>query len=227
MKKTLISLLLGQLLMGCASYNNEADEEITSNEVEEVTQVETQPTLLAGTQMEDGYYQQSSNNMWQQVATKPRMPYKNINHYARGIMQDLLSNLQYVGAATPVAIADFVYLNSDYSESDLVGRQLAEAFSHEVHKLGIPVVDYKLTDYIRVTPNGDFALSKDYLELSGEIPIRYVLTGTLVKDRNTTIVNARIVGVQSKAIVASAQGVIPSAITNDLTSVFYNDGLVR
>ncbi len=162
---------------------------------------------------------------WQRTYAKQHATSKNINTYARGIMQDLLTNLQYVGSRTPVAVADFVYLNSDFNKSNLVGKQLAEAFSHEVHKLGIPVVDYKLTDYIRVSPNGSLALSKDFLELSGEIPMRYVLTGTLVEDREGTIVNARIVGIESKAIVASAQGMLPREVTDTLNIEFSNDGL--
>ena len=228
MKKTLVSLIFSHLLVGCASFSSDISEETKGieDEVIEVVNEQIQPSVLVG-QEDHHLYAPSNNGMWQQVANKRRVPNKNINHYARGIMQELLSNLQYVGPATPVAIADFVYLNSNFNESDLIGQQLSEAFTHEVHKLGIPVVEYKLTDYIRVTANGDFALSKDYLELSGDIPIRYVLTGTLVKDRNTTIVNARIVGVQSKAIVASAQGVLPNSVTNDLTATFYNDGLTR
>lgn len=236
MKKVLVSLIISYLLSGCASYIWEDDVIETVQKVETVQDVEpgeeveivkSAPSLLMGNVEIDGFSNTNNHAMWQQVASKETIPNRNINHYVRGIMQGLLSNLQYVGAATPIAVADFVYLGSDYNSSDIVGRQIAEAFSHEVHKLGIPIVDYKLTDYIRVTPDGDFALSKDYLELSGDLPIRYILTGTMVKDRNTTIVNARIVGVKSKAIVASAQGVIPRTITNDLSTILSNDGLIR
>lgn len=167
----------------------------------------------------------NDSGMWRPKQVVDATNIKNINSYARGIMQDLLSNLQYVGSGTPLAVADFVYLNSDFNSSNVVGKQLAEAFSHEVHKLGIPVIDYKLTDYIRVTPKGSFALSKDFLELSDEMPIRYILTGTLVEDREGIIVNARIVGIESKAIVASAQGILPKKVTDSLTVEYSNDGL--
>lgn len=150
---------------------------------------------------------------------------KNINFYVRGLMHDLVGNLQYVNASTPIAVTSFVFLDSDYEKSDLVGKQLSESFIHEVHKFGIPVLDFKTTDFIRVSPEGDFILSKDYLELSGELPIKYALTGTLVKHLAGYMVNARVIGLQSKAVVASAQGFLPSNVINSLISSNLNDGI--
>lgn len=140
-------------------------------------------------------------------------------------MHDLVGNLQYVNASTPIAVTSFVFLDSDYEKSDLVGKQLSESFIHEVHKFGIPVLDFKTTDFIRVSPDGDFILSKDYLELSGELPIKYALTGTLVKHLAGYMVNARVIGLQSKAVVASAQGFLPSNVINSLISSNLNDGI--
>ena len=91
---------------------------------------------------------------------------KNINHYVRGIMQDLVENLQYVNDKTPIAVSSFVYLDVDHNSTTLLGNQLAESFIHEPHTFGVPVVDFKTTDYMRVTPSGDYVFSRDYLELN-------------------------------------------------------------
>lgn len=232
MNKLTSAILSSLFLSGCAMFdspdmvNHDSDAEKQSPQIVKPTLL--QGSLIAGIDNESNASKRlSSAGLWNSSSSFKQVNKKNVNHYARGIMQNLLSNLQYVNAATPVAVADFVYLDSNYESSTLLGRQLAEAFSHEVHKLGIPVVDYKLTDYIRVTAEGSFALSKDYLELSGEIPIRYILTGTLVDQGEVTIVNARMVGVQSKAIVGSAQGVIPTSVMGELHPKRYNDGLGR
>lgn len=140
----------------------------------------------------------------------------NINFYARGLMQDLIANLQYVNTSTPVAVTSFVMLDSDYNESNLLGNQLAESLIHEVHKFGIPVIDFKTTGFIRITEQGDFAFSKDYEDFSGDLPARYIISGTLSKHKDGYIVNARIVGLESKAVVASAQSFIPKEIANAL-----------
>ncbi|MFT4927341.1 MAG: TolB-like protein [Phenylobacterium sp.] len=141
---------------------------------------------------------------------------KNITHYVRGIMHDLVDNLHYVNDKTPIGVTSFVFLDSDLDQSDLLGKQIAESFIHEVHQFGIPVIDYKTTDYIRVTKTGDFIFSRDFLDLKEEQPIKYVLAGTLVKHRGGLLVNARIIGLLSKAVVASAQAFIPESITDGL-----------
>jgi len=140
-------------------------------------------------------------------------PSKTINYYVRGLMQDLVGNLQYVNASTPVAVASFLLLDSDYSEASLLGNQISESLMHEIHKFGIPVIDYKTTDKIRVTEQGDLAFSRDYKVLSNDLPIRYIVVGTLVKHQGGYLVNARIVGAKSKAVVASAQSFIPAEVS--------------
>jgi TolB-like protein len=167
-----------------------------------------------------------NQNMWL-IPNEPKRPLrKNINHYARAIMQELTLNLQYVNEGTPIAVADFLLLGSNFESSPLIGKQLAEALTHEVHKIGVPVVDYKLADFIRIEANGDIALSRDYLDLAVDIPIRYVLTGTMVQDEQGILINARMVGMESKAIVGSAQTLIPYNVISRLMSHNHNDGLM-
>lgn len=144
----------------------------------------------------------------------------NINFYVQGLMQDLVSNLQYVNSTTPVAVVSFVMLDSDYTTSNLLGNQIAESLMHEIHKFGIPVIDFKTTDYIRVTGQGDFAFTRDYEEISANFPFLYIVGGTMLKQPDGYLINARIVGIESKAVVASAQSFIPNDVSNAiLTSV--------
>lgn len=143
---------------------------------------------------------------------------KNINHYVRGLMQDMAGNLQYVNATTPVAVSSFVFLDGPYDTTNLLGKQIAESFMHEIRKFNIPVLDFKTLGYIVVSPDGDFAQTRDYLELSGEMPISYIVTGTLVKHQGGYLVNARMVGMKSKAVVASAQRLIPKKVADALIS---------
>jgi|TARA_B110000908_G_C10224403_1_gene437129 TolB-like protein len=140
----------------------------------------------------------------------------NINHYAKGLMQDLVANLQYVNSTTPLAVVSFVMLDSDYNQSSLLGNQIAESLIHETHKFGIPVIDYKTTGFVRITEQGDFAFTKDYKELPGDMAAKYILGGTMLKHKEGYLINARIVGLKSKEVVASAQHFIPNEIVKDL-----------
>ncbi|MFC3031867.1 FlgO family outer membrane protein [Pseudoalteromonas fenneropenaei] len=172
------------------------------------------------------------NNNFQSLAVKQQAQQvnsvysgKNINHYIRAVMQDLVTNLQYVNQKTPIAVASFVYLDADFNSTTLLGNQIAEGFVHELHQFGIPVIDFKTTDFMRITPQGDFVFSRDYLELSQDMPFQYVMAGTLVNHTDGVLVNARVVGINSKAVVGTAQGFIPQKVIDELNSKDELDGV--
>jgi TolB-like protein len=176
-------------------------------------------------QREQFIRQNADKNEEDKVKSQQQILTKNINHYVRGLMQDMAGNLQYVSASTPVAVASFVFLDGPYDSTNLLGNQIAESFIHEIRKFDIPVLDFKTTGYIRITPDGDFAQSRDYLELSENTQITYILTGTLVKHQGGYLVNARMVGMKSRIVVASAQSLIPYKVADALLSS-QNDDLV-
>lgn len=61
-----------------------------------------------------------------------------------------------------------------------------------------------------MTSQGDFAFSRDWQDLAKEQQIQFVLTGTMLRQDGGVLVNARVVGMQSRIVVASAQGFLPA-----------------
>jgi TolB-like protein len=243
MKFKLTALIASLALTGCASldkWSMFSDEQVEEKIAESEQQKEAMAELKlveepsgdltpaqASVNFQQSYREQLLSNMGRinnQQSNKSRSV-KNINYYVRGLMQELVGNMQYVNASTPIAVTSFVFLDSNFEKADLIGKQVAESFVHEVHKFGIPVLDFKTTGYVRVSPEGDFILTKDYLELDGELPIKYAVAGTMVKHLAGYLVNARIIGMQSKAVVASAQGFFPASVINSLISSNLNDGI--
>jgi len=149
-------------------------------------------------------------------AYKSRPLAKNIGDYVRNMAQDLVANMEYVTERTPVAVTHFSLIDSSLKETNLLGHQMAESFAHEFHKFRMPVVEFKSTQFIRVTEQGDFVLSRDFLDLTSSTPIQYVLTGTMTKHQGGFIVNARMLGMESSVIVASAQMFIPYYVVDAL-----------
>lgn len=208
----------------------------TSNDELASMPLNAKPRLIAGdvstpdtasVQFQNEYRQQLLGRMSELRDQQPNSTrsVKDLNYYVRTMMQDLVGNMKYVNAATPVVVTSFVMLDSDFQHADLLGRQISESFIHEVHKYGIPVLDFKTLDFIRVTPQGDFVFSKDYLELNGDLPIKYAVAGTMVKQVSGYLVNARVIGIESKAVVASAQGFLPAGVVNSLISSGFSDGV--
>lgn len=141
---------------------------------------------------------------------------KHIGDYVQNMAQDLISNMEYVTDKTPVGVTHFALTDSDLNQTNLLGFQIAESFMHELHKFRIPVLDFKATDYIRVTETGDFLLSRDFLELKHKVPMQYILTGTMTKHQGGFLVNARILGLESKAVVATSQMLVPFYVVEAL-----------
>ncbi len=145
-----------------------------------------------------------------------RMLTKHVGDYVQNMAQDLVSNMEYVTDKTPIGITTFALIDSDLQQTNLLGYQLAESFVHELHKFRIPVIDFKATDYIRVTDAGDFILTRDFLELSSSAKIDYILTGTMTKHQGGYLVNARILGLETKAVVATSQMLLPFYVVDAL-----------
>lgn len=109
----------------------------------------------------------------------------------------------------PIAVASFVNLNT-LENTNWLGQQMAEDMIHELHRRGEVVLDYKVTGSIKVTPEGDFVFSRDWTELAKRVPVSRILTGTLSRNDQGVVVNARIVSLKTHMVEATAQGFIPS-----------------
>ncbi|WP_240615542.1 FlgO family outer membrane protein [Alteromonas facilis] len=221
------SALLACMLSGCAMFGNEQTATVVSQiqdtpanmQVIDITGAQPQDNDMFVQDAEDdndGAFKQPQVYSSVQGAYKGRPLDKNIGDYVKNMAQDMIGNMQYVSTKTPVAVTHFALLDSNLEETNLLGHQMAESFVHELHNFRIPVIDYKATDYVRVTEHGDFILTRNYLELRNELPMDYVLTGTLTKHQGGYLVNARILALQSKAVVASAQTLIPFYVVDAL-----------
>jgi TolB-like protein len=223
-----VSLLAAIALSGCAVFAP-IEDMVTLDEQTQDTElsqnVDDGSTLASSVSFQNQFKQdelaaatESNESLLEQTRQNSTLSYKehNINHYVRGLMQDLVANLQYVNSTTPVAVVSFVMLDSNYNDSNLLGIQIAESLIHEVHKFGIPVIDFKTTGYIRITEQGDFAFSKDYEDFSSKMAAHYIVGGTMLKHTDGHLINARIVGLQSQAVVASAQSFIPNSVSEPI-----------
>jgi len=199
--------ILGMSLSGCSIFDDE------------MAQVPS--PMMAPSQESRDYFQTPvmQKDQEQQVTVK------NITHYVRGLMHDLVENLTEVTSQTPVGVTSFVYVDSDLQTTSLLGNQISESFMHEIHQFGIPVVDYKMMDNLQITDRGDFVYSRDFTKLSASVEIDYILTGTLAKHVGGYLLNARIIDIKSKSIVSSAQGFVPEHIARGVLAHGVKNGI--
>ncbi|MFQ3209588.1 MAG: TolB-like protein [Colwellia sp.] len=175
----------------------------------------------------DGFYQ--STHIEKGEIDSFELPRHAINDVVKGLAYQMLASSSFVNAKTPVAVASFVDLKN-LESTNWLGNQLAESFVHELQRHGLVVIDYKTTGHIRVTKTGDFVFSRDWQELPERQIIDYVVSGTMVEQQDGILVNARMIGIQSKVVVATAQSFIPSWVLGDDMShsekVKIKDGMI-
>lgn len=142
------------------------------------------------------------------------LPKHAINDVVKGLAYQMLEHSSFVSPKTPIAVASFVNLE-DLESTNWLGNQLSENFVHELQRHGMVVVDFKTTGHIRVTKEGDYVFSRDWKELPERQIIDYVVTGTMMEQETGILVNARMIGMQSRVVVATAQSFIPKWVIGD------------
>ena len=181
------------------------------------------PTLMAcsvKTKNNDFY---GSNYVDKQEIDSFALPRHAINDVVKGLAYQMLESSTFVNPKTPIAIASFVDLKN-LESTNWLGNQLSESFVHEMQRHGLVVIDFKTTGHIRVTEDGDYVFSRDWKELPERQIIDYVVTGTMMQQEAGVLVNARMIGMQSRVVVATAQSFIPAWVVGD---DFKNDDNVK
>ncbi|RDV24618.1 hypothetical protein DXV75_13060 [Alteromonas aestuariivivens] len=154
-----------------------------------------------------------------QQGFSPSQTHKRLNDYAAQLAMDLMANATRMSTSDLVGIASFVRLNRSLQEPTVLGNQMAEYLMAELQDFGLAVVDYKLANGIQVTESGDLSLSRKGSELANQVAMDHILTGTLIEDGRGVRVNARIVSVENRQLVASASVYIPAFMVTSLNAV--------
>jgi len=85
---------------------------------------------------------------------------------------------------------------------------IAENMIHEMQVRGYRILDYKVMPVIKITSEGDFAITRNIAKLKKKHLINYVLTGTIIEMYNGMVLNVRIVDLSSNLVLSSAQAFI-------------------
>lgn len=158
------------------------------------------------------------------IGFRPDFSYQSLQGYAAQLSMELLKNSSGLYPSDTIGVASFVMLDDSLKTYSVVGNQLAEYFISEIQQIGMPVIDFKTSNSVNVSSNGDFVFSRDGQQLARELKMSHVLSGTLIEKPNGTHINARIVSLQSKRIVSTASITVPRFITNGLTRNYVSTG---
>lgn len=92
----------------------------------------------------------------------------------------------------------------------LLGHQLEQGLITEAVRRGYIAQDFKASNALILSDHSDRALSRDINHLSELQNIDYYITGTITPQQHGAMVNARIINVRNKDVVAAATRFFPA-----------------
>ncbi len=200
--KLLISALVLLLLAGCVQPHTPAETVTVSGE----------PAVPRDQRIvQQGAFQHPAPDLLYR-----QQPVVTVNEYSRNIVHELMAQHHALDDNAMVAVTDLAWVDSALDQGSLFGHHFSEAMIYDLHRFGVPVLDYKATDYIRVTADGDFVLSRNFEELKAELPIKYVVTGTMTNHQQGLLINARLVQIDNKRVISAARTFVPNHIVRAL-----------
>jgi TolB-like protein len=135
-----------------------------------------------------------------------------INKLVAAISSQLTQNKNFDNIQDPtIAITSFVCLDN-FQPTTRLSNILSEGLLHEMQVRGYKIIDFKTMDNIKIDSKGDFLFSRNISKLRKTLNIDYALTGTYVKYRSGTVVNARIIDLKTHVILSSAQIFVPKQV---------------
>ncbi|WP_105190557.1 FlgO family outer membrane protein [Pseudoalteromonas sp. T1lg48] len=93
-----------------------------------------------------------------------------------------------------------------------LGLQLQDGLVTLMTQAGFEVVDFKQSDGIYMQMEQDKMLSRDVMRLSQRHNLDYYLTGTLLRQEDSYVVNARLIKLDTQQVVAAATDYIPANV---------------
>lgn len=118
------------------------------------------------------------------------------------------------GAVAVVSFTDLRTLKPDpYNLSqNLLGLQLQESMIAVASQRGYQVKELRSGQAVTVFTDHERILTRDLTDLATQHAVRYVIVGTLNQAEQYTTVNARMVDIQTNAVVAAASDLIPAEV---------------
>ncbi|MBS3799085.1 FlgO family outer membrane protein [Pseudoalteromonas sp. BDTF-M6] len=93
-----------------------------------------------------------------------------------------------------------------------LGLQLQDGLVTLMTQAGFQVVDFKQSDGIYMQTEQDKMLSRDVMRLTQRHNLDYYLTGTLLRQEDSYVVNARLIKLDTQQVVAAATDYIPANV---------------
>jgi len=132
-------------------------------------------------------------------------PTRAIINMSQQIVNELVQQNDNLLFDQPLLVATPVLL-TDLTTTNALGLQLQQGLIAGMHQHQFNLVDVNVGENIRVTPLGDFILTRNWERLPADIAVEHVLVTTMSLNSKGVVVNARIVDIRNNRVVSVSQG---------------------
>lgn len=168
-----------------------------------------------------------------QAEQMPKVEKRDSMHqHAMRVAHQLYGSITDFRPEAKIAVGSFLMVDSlkqpmsKTSPTYMYGLQMAESLATVSVQLGLSVVEFKALPAIQITESHDRMLSRDLALIDSKQNIDYFLTGTLLEQEDSLVVNAKIIEVGTNIVKAAATDVIPADIIWQKRKVIMNNGVI-
>ncbi|GAA0292466.1 FlgO family outer membrane protein [Psychrosphaera haliotis] len=129
------------------------------------------------------------------------------------LARQLLNTTNHFNIGQPILVGTFLPANTLSEEKNdslsPFGIQIQESFVTFLTQAGLKVTEFKVQKQVIISDQADRFMSRDVNSLENNITADYLLVGHYVQQENELVVNARIIDLSNKTVVAAATDYIP------------------
>ena len=158
-------------------------------------------------------------------------PLGNVEYHTALLAQELFAGVQG-SKQYRYAVAGFVPVDSlKYNPNEqgplmMLGHQLEQGMVTEAARRGLITQDYKTTNDIIISDMSDRVFSRNVEHLDGGQSVDFFISGTITQQQEGAVVNARIIHVQTKDVVAAATKFFPAGLFWQREKVTTRNGMI-
>lgn len=169
------------------------------------------------------------------VSPQSFKPLGNIEYHTSVLADELFANLRQVKNRQDYrfAVAGFVPVKTLQNDANqqhplmLLGHQLEQGLMTEAARRGYITQDYKVTNDIIIEGDADRVMSRNIEQLkSSGLGVDFYISGTVTEQEKGAIVNARVIHVKTKDVVAAATKFFPSTLFWSKEKVTTRNGMI-
>jgi len=133
-------------------------------------------------------------------------------------------NIDREGFDNTFIVTSFINLNK-FSETNPLGRLVAENLIHELQVRKWKIFEFRLTDNLNIDETGEYHLSRDLRKIKDKYMVGGVVTGTYSVADGHVIINARVIDINTGFVASSAQSYMPANWFTD--ALLFNEDYIQ